>query len=397
MLTDSRKGIQLVYNVLNLPVKVLSGGSVLAQYEYLVDGTKLSAVSGNGVGYKYRGNFLYSVDASGNETLESIGCDEGRVVITYSSTGVPTYKDYWQVKDHLGSVRAVYDLSTTGTIDSREKELSDYQPLGTRVERLSTPYNHWRFSGKEEQKIDGTDIGLLDFGARYYDPWLARWTTQDPLAHKYAGINPYVYCNGDPVNLVDEDGRDIWVIGENGEVVSRTKDTSQDSFILTKQDENGDPLKVSFAYKTFQRVSFDSSEPLTAFASSSEKSSAGLFKFLADNLGVEFGLITTQKDLNYVVSQHKKSEIALHAIARALDSRGNTITSITHNHPNDSAPSGFGKGDTAGDKFVAQDFPTSHGYSISYYVYNRKFSGLIEYTGTGIIKGIIPWELIFSQ
>lgn len=152
-------------------------------------GTKLSARAGNGVGYKYRGNFLYAVDASGNETLESIGCDEGRVVVTYSSTGVPTYKDYWQVKDHLGSVRAVYDLSTTGTIDSREKELSDYQPLGTRVERLSTPYNHWRFSGKEEQKIDGTDIGLLDFGARYYDPWLARWTTQDPLAHKYAGIN----------------------------------------------------------------------------------------------------------------------------------------------------------------------------------------------------------------
>ena len=34
-------------------------------------GTKLSARAGNGVGYKYRGNFLYAVDASGNETLES--------------------------------------------------------------------------------------------------------------------------------------------------------------------------------------------------------------------------------------------------------------------------------------------------------------------------------------
>ena len=87
-------------------------------------GTKLSAIAGNGVGYKYRGTFLYSVDASRNETLENIGCDEGRIVVTYSSTGVPTYKDYWMVKDHLGSVRAVYDLSTTGTIDSRKKELS---------------------------------------------------------------------------------------------------------------------------------------------------------------------------------------------------------------------------------------------------------------------------------
>ena len=23
-----------------------------------------------------------------------------------------------------------------------------------------------------------------DFGARHYDPWLARWTTQDPMAGK---------------------------------------------------------------------------------------------------------------------------------------------------------------------------------------------------------------------
>ena len=229
MLTDSRKGIQLAYNALNLPAKVLSGSSVLAQYEYLTDGTKLSALSGNGVGYKYRGNFLYAVDASGNETLESIGCDEGRVVVTYSNTGVPTYKDYWQVKDHLGSVRAVYDLSTTGTIDSKKKELSDYQPYGKRIARTSTSYNHWRFSGKEEQKIDGTDIGLLDFGARYYDPWLARWTTQDPLAHKYAGVNPYVYCGGDPVNLVDVDGRKIFIRAANGELIEYAPNMSSDS------------------------------------------------------------------------------------------------------------------------------------------------------------------------
>ena len=239
MLTDSRKGIQLVYNVLNLPVKVLSGGSVLAQYEYLVDGTKLSAVSGNGVGYKYRGNFLYSVDASGNETLESIGCDEGRVVVTYSSTGVPTYKDYWQVKDHLGSVRAVYDLSTTGTIDSKKKELSDYQPYGNRIARTSTSYNHWRFSGKEEQKIDGTDFGLLDFGARYYDPWLARWTTQDPLAHKYAGINPYVYCNGDPVNLVDVEGKDWYTVEEKETIEYKYDDNIASQKDLDKRGIKG--------------------------------------------------------------------------------------------------------------------------------------------------------------
>jgi hypothetical protein len=39
-----------------------------------------------------------------------------------------------------------------------------------------------------------------------YDPDLARWTTPDPLAEKYPGISPYVYCNSNPVNYVDPDG-----------------------------------------------------------------------------------------------------------------------------------------------------------------------------------------------
>ena len=46
------------------------------QYEYLPDGSKLSALAGSGAGYKYRGSFVYSVDASGNEKLESVACDE---------------------------------------------------------------------------------------------------------------------------------------------------------------------------------------------------------------------------------------------------------------------------------------------------------------------------------
>ena len=40
-----------------------------------------------------------------------------------------------------------------------------------------------------------------------YDAKLVRWNTFDPMAEKYYGINPYVYCNGDPVNTIDPDGR----------------------------------------------------------------------------------------------------------------------------------------------------------------------------------------------
>lgn len=52
-----------------------------------------------------------------------------------------------------------------------------------------------------------------------YDPDLARWTTPDPLAEKYPGISPYVYCNDNPVNYVDPDairGREQQPIELNG-------------------------------------------------------------------------------------------------------------------------------------------------------------------------------------
>ena len=50
-------------------------------------------------------------------------------------------------------------------------------------------------------------IGLsYDFGARNYLPALPRWSAMDPLAEKYYSVSPYVYCAGNPVNLVDEGG-----------------------------------------------------------------------------------------------------------------------------------------------------------------------------------------------
>ena len=46
-----------------------------------------------------------------------------------------------------------------------------------------------------------------DFGARNYLPAVPRWNSMDPLAEKYYSISPYVYCAGNPVNLVDKDGK----------------------------------------------------------------------------------------------------------------------------------------------------------------------------------------------
>ena len=183
-----------------------------ARYEYLPDGSKLSALAGSGAGHKYRGSFVYSVDSSGNEKLESVACDEGRLSVTYNSSGAVSYRDDWHVRDYLGNTRLVVNITSTSTPPSTGiLEKSDYLPFGTRVATSSTPLNRWRQSGKEEQVIGGNDLGVLDFGARHYDPWLARWTTQDPMAVKYLNFSPYSYCGNNPIILVDPDGSNPFV------------------------------------------------------------------------------------------------------------------------------------------------------------------------------------------
>ena len=41
---------------------------------------------------------------------------------------------------------------------------------------------------------------------RIKDPLTGRWLAPDPMAGKYPGLSPFVYCAGEPVNGVDPDG-----------------------------------------------------------------------------------------------------------------------------------------------------------------------------------------------
>ena len=65
-----------------------------------------------------------------------------------------------------------------------------------------TPY---KFNGKEKDE----ETGLYYYGARYYTPELSLWLNVDPLSDKYPSLSPFIYCAGNPIRLIDPDGRDI--------------------------------------------------------------------------------------------------------------------------------------------------------------------------------------------
>ena len=231
MTHEGLSGLDIVYNEQNLTRRISSGGTTLAEYEYLADGSKLRALDGGGNGYQYRGSLIYTQTAgqtgSPAITLDCAVTSAGRIVRENTADGSSTYKVQHYLRDHLGSVRSVID-GDTGTVI----ETNDYYPFGKRIPvtnsvaepveattQSATSPDRWLFSSKESQSFLNASIPLLDFGARMYNPVIARWTASDPLSEKYYGISPYVYCLGNPISVIDPDGMDIWTMDEKGNVV----------------------------------------------------------------------------------------------------------------------------------------------------------------------------------
>ena len=127
----------------------------------------------------------------------------------------------WKVKDGNGRLcRGAFiyivfsDGQQTPALADRILDQNDYLPFGTRIDGSTyarSATNRWRYAGKEEQVFvgsgaSGLNFGLLDFGARYYDPFIGRWTTIDPMAAYYTSWSGYNYCLNDPLYRYDSNG-----------------------------------------------------------------------------------------------------------------------------------------------------------------------------------------------
>ncbi len=116
-----------------------------------------------------------------------------------SEPGVARRLVRYQLDNHLGS--ASLELDELAKIISYE----EYTPYGSTsyqaVRNQTEAAKRYRFTGKERDE----ESGLYYHGARYYAPWLGRWTACDPV---FDAGSSYAYVHDNPINRFDPDGRD---------------------------------------------------------------------------------------------------------------------------------------------------------------------------------------------
>ncbi|MEL6969939.1 MAG: RHS repeat-associated core domain-containing protein, partial [Bacteroidota bacterium] len=232
MTRDPHKDLDFVYNFLNLPQQV-NGPDTDVSIVYDAGGRKWKKEAsfeddqGNTISKTtlYVGAFEFEQTPEHPLRLHSInGHEDGRQVKLYDEAvggDVPGRLEYYH-KDHLGNVRLTFsDLDqdgaiTVGSIYDPTNEIvleKHYYPFGMDMTgawfATVAPDNAYTYNGKELDEA----TGLYDYGARYFDPAVARWGQVDPLAEQYAPISPYAYVANNPIIFLDPDGMRIDVSG----------------------------------------------------------------------------------------------------------------------------------------------------------------------------------------
>jgi RHS repeat-associated protein len=209
--TDGLRAMQVSYNLLNLP-KTVSKGSDNIAYIYSAAGEKLAKKKKDNMYQYYAGSMVYN----NNKLLDYLIFDEGLV---YKTSTLYAYE--YHLKDHLGNVRVTFQPNgTTTTV----KQVTEYYPFGMNYAQSPGGTNKYLYNGKEKQDdvLSLTALDLYDYGARFYDPMLGRWSVIDGKAEKYLSFSPYIYAANNPIRFLDPDGNKI--VDANGNEIYTQKD-----------------------------------------------------------------------------------------------------------------------------------------------------------------------------
>ncbi|MBW7676828.1 DUF6443 domain-containing protein [Chryseobacterium chendengshani] len=243
----------IIYNYLNLPsILIVGSGKKKSQTEYLyrADGTKLrknygGAALASSQSTDYLDGFQYQAI---DDLNLCIGCPGPLPVLQF----VPTSEGYfdfvknkyiYNYSDHLGNTRLSY-LNGPSGIEVLEE--NNYYPFGLKHEGYNAlagnPAYNYKYNGKELQ-----ETGMYDYGARFYMPDIGRWGVMDNMSEKYSPMSPYNYAINNPINVIDPDGNDIYLLtwfssDKNGGETGHAGIAIDNYKTVAKKDKNGNAI-----------------------------------------------------------------------------------------------------------------------------------------------------------
>ena len=224
--------------------KATIGAGSTTYYVYDSQGRRVRKVTENSAGVKTRDRLyiggIYEVyrefDPLGSTTLERttlhiidgtrrVALVETTTIDASVATPLPTTATRYQIDDRLGS--AALELDEAAAVITYE----EYYPFGSTSFQASRTAiearrKRYRFTGKERDE----ESGFSYHGARYYIPWLGRWSSCDP-AGPVDGPNLYAYVKDNPVRLVDPGGTG----GSDPDGVDRTPGRTSRSLVYNRK------------------------------------------------------------------------------------------------------------------------------------------------------------------
>jgi RHS repeat-associated protein len=184
----------LEWNPLGELTRVRRNGTIVAEFTYDGFGRRASKAAGaDTTHYQWDDDQIVAErDRFGNFIAEYAfypGVDNPHSVTTSAGTFV-------MATETPGNVIGLMPDGTAGVSSQYA-----YKPFGTMERNDQTVANSLRFQSRPYD----SETGLYYFRARYYDPSIARFISEDPIGLA-GGINSYAFAGNDPVNGRDPFG-----------------------------------------------------------------------------------------------------------------------------------------------------------------------------------------------
>ena len=386
----NKKIAKIQYNSLNLPSALQFANGNSTDYLYGADGMKRRVTHKTAIANisvpmgqikelassqisqtnttDYCNNVIYE-----NGVLSMILTEEGYVTL---SGDAPIYHYY--LKDHQGNNRVVINQAST------VEQINHYYPFGGlfEVNTTTSGIQSYKYNGKELDRIHGVD--WYDYEARMYDGALGRFTTVDPLTEKYYSTNLYAYCKNNPINRIDPDGKDDYLLEPRGRLHNCTPYAQRGKSGVDKlhsySGNSKSPMGKSITVKSgllSQMLEVQKKEEgySTYGSTRNIEDAAEVFKFAADNSKAEWKFDVYNDDGAFtavVATDQKENNVQNGDYAqKELSVNGTKVVNI-HSHPD---PNGT-KGGSDKDMENAKRSSARNG------VYFKANQTLYEYNGT---------------